>query len=92
MDLSKIKAVIADNDVFKGIDIRKALEFNLHAILVRGPRVSPQQPVPYRVQVRLERQPGLKQQAAPSESADGGTLPTDGDRIVLTGTVRCSYP
>ena len=33
MDLSKIKAVIADNDVFKGIDIRKALEFNLHAIL-----------------------------------------------------------
>ena len=28
MDLSKIKAVIADDDVFKGIDIRKALEFN----------------------------------------------------------------
>lgn len=28
MDLSKIKAVIADDDVFKGHDIRKALEFN----------------------------------------------------------------
>ena len=28
MDLSKIRAVIADDDVFKGIDIRKALEFN----------------------------------------------------------------
>ena len=28
MDLSKIKAVIADDDIFKGIDIRKALEFN----------------------------------------------------------------
>ena len=28
MDLSKIKAVIVDDDVFKGIDIRKALEFN----------------------------------------------------------------
>lgn len=28
MDLSKIKAVIADDDVFKGADIRKALEFN----------------------------------------------------------------
>lgn len=28
MDLSKIKAVIADDDVFKGNDIRKALEFN----------------------------------------------------------------
>lgn len=26
MDLSKIKAVIADDDVFKGADIRKALE------------------------------------------------------------------
>ena len=26
MDLSKIRAVIADDDVFKGIDIRKALE------------------------------------------------------------------
>lgn len=28
MELSKIKAVIADDDVFKGNDIRKALEFN----------------------------------------------------------------
>lgn len=28
MDLSKINAVIADDDVFKGTDIRKALEFN----------------------------------------------------------------
>lgn len=28
MNLSKIKAVIADDDVFKGTDIRKALEFN----------------------------------------------------------------
>ena len=28
MDLSKIKAIIADDDVFKGADIRKALEFN----------------------------------------------------------------
>lgn len=28
MELSKIKAVIADDDVFKGIDIRKALESN----------------------------------------------------------------
>lgn len=28
MDLSKIKAVIADDDVFKGTDIRKALKFN----------------------------------------------------------------
>lgn len=28
MDLSKIKAVIVDDDVFKGIDIRKALEYN----------------------------------------------------------------
>lgn len=28
MNLSKIKAVIADDDVFKGNDIRKALEFN----------------------------------------------------------------
>ena len=28
MDLSKIKVVIADDDVFKGTDIRKALEFN----------------------------------------------------------------
>lgn len=28
MDLSKIKAVIVDDDVFKGIDIQKALEFN----------------------------------------------------------------
>lgn len=28
MDLSKIKAVIVDDDVFKGTDIRKALEFN----------------------------------------------------------------
>ena len=28
MDLSKIKTVIVDDDVFKGIDIRKALEFN----------------------------------------------------------------
>lgn len=28
MDLSKIKAVIADDDVFKGADIRKALECN----------------------------------------------------------------
>lgn len=28
MDLSKIKAVIVDDDVFKGADIRKALEFN----------------------------------------------------------------
>jgi len=27
-DLSKIKAVIADDDVLKGADIRKALEFN----------------------------------------------------------------
>ena len=27
-DLSKIKAVIVDDDVFKGIDIRKALKFN----------------------------------------------------------------
>lgn len=27
-DLSKIKAVIADDDVFKGFNIRKALEFN----------------------------------------------------------------
>ncbi|MCI8957407.1 MAG: response regulator [Eubacterium sp.] len=28
MNLSKIKAVIADDDVFKGNDIRRALEFN----------------------------------------------------------------
>ena len=28
MDLSKIKAVIADDDVIKGVDIRKALECN----------------------------------------------------------------
>ena len=28
MELSKINAVIADDDVFKGTDIRKALEFN----------------------------------------------------------------
>ena len=28
MDLSKIKAVVVDDDVFKGADIRKALEFN----------------------------------------------------------------
>lgn len=28
MDLSKIKVVIVDDDVFKGADIRKALEFN----------------------------------------------------------------
>ena len=28
MDLSKTKAVVADDDVFKGADIRKALEFN----------------------------------------------------------------
>ena len=28
MDLSKIKAVIVDDDVFKGADIRKALEFS----------------------------------------------------------------
>lgn len=28
MDLSKIKAVIVDDDVFKGVDIRKALGFN----------------------------------------------------------------
>ena len=28
MNLSNIKVVIADDDVFKGIDIRKALEFN----------------------------------------------------------------
>lgn len=28
MDLSKIKAVIADDDVIKGADIRKALDFN----------------------------------------------------------------
>ncbi len=28
MDLPKIKAVIADDDVIKGADIRKALEFN----------------------------------------------------------------
>lgn len=28
MELSKIKVVIADDDVFKGNDIRKALEFN----------------------------------------------------------------
>ena len=28
MNLSKIKAVIVDDDVFKGTDIRKALEFN----------------------------------------------------------------
>ena len=28
MDLSKINAVIADDDVFKGNDIRKALKFN----------------------------------------------------------------
>lgn len=28
MDLSKLRAVIVDDDVFKGIDIRKALEFN----------------------------------------------------------------
>lgn len=28
MDLSKIKAVIVDDDVFKGMDIRKALEHN----------------------------------------------------------------
>ena len=28
MDLSKIKAVIVDDDVFKANDIRKALEFN----------------------------------------------------------------
>ena len=28
MDLSKIKVVIADDDVFKSADIRKALDFN----------------------------------------------------------------
>ena len=28
MELSKIKAIIVDDDVFKGKDIRKALEFN----------------------------------------------------------------
>ena len=28
LDLSKIKAVIVDDDVFKGVDIQKALEFN----------------------------------------------------------------
>lgn len=28
MDLSKTKVVIVDDDVFKGADIRKALEFN----------------------------------------------------------------
>ena len=28
MDLSKISVIIADDDVFKGFDIRKALEFN----------------------------------------------------------------
>lgn len=28
MDLSKIKAVVVDDDAFKGADIRKALEFN----------------------------------------------------------------
>ena len=28
MELTKIKAVIVDDDVFKGTDIRKALEFN----------------------------------------------------------------
>ena len=28
MDLSKTKAVVVDDDVFKGTDIRKALEFN----------------------------------------------------------------
>lgn len=28
MNLSKIKAVIVDDDVIKGTDIRKALEFN----------------------------------------------------------------
>ena len=28
MDLSKIKAVVVDDDVFKGATIRKALEFN----------------------------------------------------------------
>ena len=28
MNLSKIKAVVVDDDVFKGSDIRKALEFN----------------------------------------------------------------
>lgn len=28
MELSKIKAVIVDDDVFKGNDIRRALEFN----------------------------------------------------------------
>lgn len=28
MDLSKIRVIIADDDVFKGFDIRKALEFN----------------------------------------------------------------
>ena len=28
MDLSKTKAVVVDDDVFKGADIRKALEFN----------------------------------------------------------------
>ena len=28
MDLSKIKAVVVDDDVFKGADIRRALEFN----------------------------------------------------------------
>ncbi len=28
MNLSKIKVIIADDDVIKGVDIRKALEFN----------------------------------------------------------------
>lgn len=28
MDLSKIKVIVADDDVFKGAEIRKALEFN----------------------------------------------------------------
>ena len=35
MDLSKIKAVVADDDVFKGADIRKALEFNgIRSVLI----------------------------------------------------------
>lgn len=38
MDLSKTKAVVVDDDVFKGADIRKALEFNgiRNVIIVRN--------------------------------------------------------
>ena len=38
MDLSKLNAIVVDDDVFKGVDIRKALEFNgiKNIIIVRN--------------------------------------------------------